>query len=221
MRNTYTILNFHRIASKESQIPYARDPYCIQLDFFSLILDALAFLPEVKITFDDGYESDYDFAFPALKKRKLHAVFFVATSLIGKKEHLSKTQTSILIRENFEIGSHGALHCDWRTLSDIELDNEIVSARKDLEDWFGISIRDISIPFGSYDRRVMRKIRQAGFEHVYTSDGGVAKENSWIQPRNTVRGKDSFADVLRLLRTAGVSSQIINHRLRAFLKRLR
>ena len=51
-------------------------------------------LPErtVVITFDDGYESSYVYAFPILKKYNHHVVLFTVTSTIVNEESHSLRQ---------------------------------------------------------------------------------------------------------------------------------
>ena len=44
----------------------------------------------------------------------------------------------------------------------------------------------VAIPFGSYDRRVLRRLKQECFDFIYTSDGGIAHATSRIKPRETV-----------------------------------
>ncbi len=39
----------------------------------------------------------------------------------------------------------------------------------------GEPVSSVAIPFGSYDRRVLRRLRGAGLRRVYTSDGGRAR----------------------------------------------
>ena len=45
----------------------------------------------------------------------------------------------------------------------------------------------VAIPFGSYDRHVLRHLRNAGITRAFTSDGGRARPHSWLQPRTSLR----------------------------------
>jgi peptidoglycan/xylan/chitin deacetylase (PgdA/CDA1 family) len=88
------------------------------------------------------------------------------------------------------IGSHGLAHRDWRTLTDDELDAEVVTARELLEGGLGHAVRHVACPFGAYDRRVLGRLRRAGYERVFTSDGGRLLRDRWLTPRTTVHAGD-------------------------------
>jgi peptidoglycan/xylan/chitin deacetylase (PgdA/CDA1 family) len=85
------------------------------------------------------------------------------------------------------IGSHGLHHRDWRRVSDAELIAELAQSRKILERIVETPVTHAAIPFGSYDRRVLAGARRDGaYERVFTSDGGPARRDAWLQPRTTV-----------------------------------
>jgi hypothetical protein len=65
-----------------------------------------------------------------------------------------------------------------------------VRARRHLERLTGSEVSEVAVPFGSYDRHVVRSLRRAGASRVYTSDGGWARPGAWLQARNSIRGDD-------------------------------
>jgi peptidoglycan/xylan/chitin deacetylase (PgdA/CDA1 family) len=77
-------------------------------------------------------------------------------------------------------------HVDWRKLGDADLHAEVVDAKRKLEDICGTRIDEVSIPFGSYDRRVLAKLRLEGYRRAYTSGGGTVSPGAWLKPRNTL-----------------------------------
>jgi hypothetical protein len=54
----------------------------------------------------------------------------------------------------------------------------------------GSEVSEVAVPFGSYDRHVVRALRRTGVTRVYTSDGGWARAGSWMQARTSIRGAD-------------------------------
>ena len=78
---------------------------------------------------------------------------------------------------------------------------ETTDAKRDLEDLLGKEVTEASCPFGSYDRRVLRCLRSAGYERVYTSDRGYADAQCWLLPRNTIHGSDSLATLEAMIDT--------------------
>jgi peptidoglycan/xylan/chitin deacetylase (PgdA/CDA1 family) len=124
----------------------------------------------------------------------LTAEFFVCAGRLGKPHYLDRQALHDLMDAGMGIGSHGMNHVDWRRTDDRELEAEIPDALARLEEASGKPIRSVAIPFGSYDRRVLTKLRLAGLDAVYTSDGGYADASRWLRPRNTLdrswQGKD-------------------------------
>jgi peptidoglycan/xylan/chitin deacetylase (PgdA/CDA1 family) len=97
------------------------------------------------------------------------------------------------------IGSHGAAHLPWRHLAPDRLREEIVDSRRVLEEVCGVAVDTAACPFGSYDRRVLRGLRRAGYRFVYTSDGGASAGSAWLQPRTSVTRSMALAAVQRLI----------------------
>ena len=79
------------------------------------------------------------------------------------------------------------LGVDWRRVDDKMLDVEIDEAPKKIADALGCAIAKVSIPFGSYDRRVVRRLRRSEAKTVFTSDGGRAPLTGWMLPRESFR----------------------------------
>jgi len=77
----------------------------ITLDQLLDFLDFKCQLPEksVVITFDDGWRSLYDFAFPILKDYGFPATLFIYTDFMGGRKALSWEQISILSKNGFDI----------------------------------------------------------------------------------------------------------------------
>ena len=74
-----------------------------------------------------------------------------------------------------------------------------VAAGDLLEDLAVRPVTVASIPFGSYDRHVLRRLREAGFTRVYSSDGGSARTDAWFQARTSLRGDLDAAWIAEVL----------------------
>jgi peptidoglycan/xylan/chitin deacetylase (PgdA/CDA1 family) len=93
------------------------------------------------------------------------------------------------------IGSHGWAHRDWRSLDwgppgAAEVHDEMVRARRRLAQLTGTDVSEVAVPFGSYDRHVLRTLRRTGVTRVYTSDGGWARPGTWLQARTSIGAAD-------------------------------
>lgn len=185
------ILNFHGLGhppveTDRSEIPYWWDKAAFETVLNTLEAQAPAHRAQFKITFDDGNASDALIALPALDARSLKATFFICAGRIGTPGYLDASAIKDLLQSGMKIGSHGMNHVDWRATSNEQLHVEISDAKRMLEQVSGQPICEAGIPFGSYDRRVLAKLRSEGFLTVYTSDGGIARNHLWIKPRNTL-----------------------------------
>jgi len=177
--------------------------------------------PKISITFDDGNASDALLALPELAKRKMIASFFVCAGRIGKRHYLDKAMIKDLLDAGMSIGSHGMDHRDWRSLDSRNLDVEIGIARRKLEDVTQRPVTTVSIPFGSYDRRVLSHVKQEPWECIYTSDRGLARFGSKIKPRETLSMDMQDRDVLLWLAMPPVVSVRIRRALSGLYKRFR
>lgn len=184
-RKPYLVVNFHGLGQMPSWVqPDEAFYWCEDVGDFSAHLDRIVEHSAggaIQITFDDGNASDFEIATPALLARGLKADFFVCAGRIGQDRYLDATAIRDMRSAGMGIGSHGWGHVDWRRASDSELEQEIEGATARLEDVLGESIDSVAIPFGSYDRRVIRRLES--FRTVFTSDQGFARRGKRILPR--------------------------------------
>lgn len=180
-------LTVHGIGPAARELDDGEDRAWVGIGQFEQVLDALVGRPGVRITFDDGNASDLDIALPRLVERGLTAEFFVLVGLLGQPGRLSRDGVRELLAAGMKVGSHGWAHRDWRRLTSEQAHEEIVRAADVLGDIVGQSITRVAIPFGSYDARVLQRLRHARVTRAYTSDGGRARPESWLQARNSLR----------------------------------
>ena len=219
------ILNFHGIGVPHRGASPKEEAVWISHDDFVALLDRIeelksAYPMPIRITFDDGNASDFTIALPELSKRNLTAIFFLCAGRLDMPEYLDRVAVGELLDTGMEIGSHGLHHRDWRTLGESALSEEIGTARKKLEDVCGRTIAAAAIPFGSYDRRVLKRLRAEGFACVYTSDGGFAHRRAWLKPRNSLGANSNHGAIARLLGGKPMSETIVRAAYR-FYKRIR
>lgn len=196
---THCILNFHGVGPILRPVDEGEQNCWLEVDFFEAVLDLVREHPHVRLTVDDGNASDVTHILPALLRRGLRAIFFVCSGRLGQPLFLTRDDLNRLRAARMEIGSHGVNHQPWRQLPEEQLRVELEASRRDLEAACGGPIVQAACPFGSYDRRVLRALRRAGYERVYTSDGGVVGTQNRLLPRTTVTRRMSCDDVRRLV----------------------
>lgn len=180
-------LTFHGVGKPPRPLDRGEAAVWLSTPRFLAVLDAVTGRDDVRLSFDDSNRSDVEVALPALLARGVAATFFVLAGRLGEPGHLGSEDLRRLVATGMRIGSHGLAHRDWRRLETGPLTDEIVESRRILEGAAAVPVRETSIPFGSYDRRVLARVRGAGgYERVYTSDGGSARAGAWLQPRTSV-----------------------------------
>lgn len=191
---------FHGIGMPERTLEQGEKPYWISIERFEALLDVIAEDPKrYCITFDDGNLSDHAIALPRLLARGLRAEFFVLTGRIGQPGSLGPQEISDLLAAGMGIGSHGVAHRDWRKLDSTELHTELEDSKIVLEELCGRPVIKAGIPFGSWNARVLRALKQAGYETAWSSDGGWMRPNTFLRPRQSVRSDMSKATLCDLL----------------------
>lgn len=190
MTQAITILNFHGIGEPHAGVDDGERPYWVSETRFTEILDLAdnhARASRICFTFDDGNKSDLTIAAPALRQRGRTAAFYVLAGRFDDPLYLSRGDCHALAQMGMEVGLHGRNHVDWRALDDDALTDEVVVSRQEIADATGQPVTGVGIPFGAYDRRVMRVLDRNGFRTIRTSDGGIAHPGARIQNRTSIR----------------------------------
>ena len=141
------------------------------------------------ISFDDGWKSQYDVAWPIMKKFGYTFTMFIYTEGV-RGGHFSggESVTWEMLAEmrdaGIDIEAHSATHQDLRKpydkvakkrLSPPEyeewLQNEVVGCKQLLEQRLGIKVNCFAVPYGFYNQHVKDIARNAGYEAMFTVYG--------------------------------------------------
>jgi peptidoglycan/xylan/chitin deacetylase (PgdA/CDA1 family) len=207
-------LTVHGIGSTSRELDPGEDKTWVGAEQFEQMLDAVAGRQDVRITFDDGNASDVEVALPRLLERGLTGEFYVLAGRLGEPGRLTPDGVRELVGAGMLVGSHGWAHRDWRQITSEQASQEIMGANRLLSELTGRIVSRVAIPFGSYDRHVLRLLREAGVARAYTSDGGPAGADSWLQARNSLR-HDFDDDWIREVLDGSPSLQTRTRRLTA------
>src|SRR6266571_4366361 len=140
------------------------------------------------LTFDDGYASLADYAYPLLADLGYTATTFLVTDYVGRMNtwdlrytwrplpHLDWRAIETWQGRGFDFGSHTASHARLTWLDDPRAEDELARSRAALVARLGGTAgRAIAYPFGAADARVERLARAAGYELGF---GGVRGSGS-------------------------------------------
>lgn len=145
--------------------------------------DPLKIMPEVLITFDDGYASIVNGALPELRTRCWGAVIFLISGFVGRDDDWDvrilgrrrRMMNWVEAREwsdaGFVFGSHTRTHSDLSALSPSRLRSELVDSKQEIEDEIGRPVTLLSYPYGRHSRRVRDAVREAGYEGAFAVIG--------------------------------------------------
>jgi peptidoglycan/xylan/chitin deacetylase (PgdA/CDA1 family) len=214
-------LTFHGVGEPERSLEPGEAAVWVSRARFLSVLDSVAGRTDVRITFDDGNASDVAYALPALRARGLRATFFLVAGRLETPGFVDRGGVRALTDAGMTIGCHGMRHRPWRELDDDELHEELVGAKGLLEDVVGRPVDEAGCPFGSYDRRVLRSLRRAGYARVYTSDRGTTHPGAWLQARNSVGPADDAGLLERIAASEGRPHQALTRQAKLVAKRWR
>ncbi|GIV63815.1 MAG: hypothetical protein KatS3mg045_1154 [Bellilinea sp.] len=173
------ILLYHRIVEGEAQNRYevSLEDFRLQMDFLwrngyetitpvrlaKVILKG-GELPAkpVILTFDDGYGSIYDLAFPVLEEYGFKGVVYVITGLIGPPAYMSKDQLIELFANGWEIGSHTVSHEDL-VKNPSKANDQLRESKKFLEILLGNKEFTIAYPYGRADKNIALQAARTGY----------------------------------------------------------
>ena len=150
-------------------------------------------------TFDDGYSSHYEVAFPRLMDFGVSGTFFVNTSSIGTGEYLDWPMAAEMVRNGMRFGSHAHNHVVLTTLNSDRLRQELRVSREMLEQRLGCSVEALATPYGFCDQHVLEAAWESGYGVVCTSKPWPAQSGQRVLSRAAVMGQTSLDDFRKLL----------------------
>jgi peptidoglycan/xylan/chitin deacetylase (PgdA/CDA1 family) len=148
----------------------------------------------VVLTFDDGYRSFREHAYPVLKELGFTATLFVYTDYVGAgRNALNWGDLKALAAQGFDVQAHSKSHADLRR-GDHEseaqygrrMQAELIDAPRVLARSVGRPVSFLAYPYGRVDDAVLTKVKDHGYLAAFT----VRRESN-----------ASFADVLRISRS--------------------
>jgi peptidoglycan/xylan/chitin deacetylase (PgdA/CDA1 family) len=186
----------------------------------------------VLITFDDGYASLAEYAFPFLVRYGFGAAVFVVTARLGAtntwdeacgyESHrlLTREQVVHWAASGIDFGTHGRTHADLTTLTVAECEREVAGSKDELGNLLGYEPRAFAYPYGGFNSQVVANVRDS-FVVAFSLRRGVntTRTNIHLLRRSVVTPHDSLRDFGYRLRF-GVTPSAIVRRLRAGFRRL-
>ena len=131
-------------------------------------------------TFDDGYQDNYDNAYPILRKYGLKGTVFVVTSFLGtRKGYLTWDECREMEKNGMTVASHTVDHKSMTDLTNDQLRAELVESKKKAEAELGHEVKYMAYPTGAYNLHIAQLVREAGYKAAFTIKyGGVSRKSN-------------------------------------------
>lgn len=172
---------------------------------------------QLVITFDDGFQSVQDLAFPVLSQLGVPATLYVPTGFMDGGQRLAwpgidewqgtehEPELAAMawdgVRElrdaGWEIGAHTHTHPRLTQVDDAQLADELERSRAICSEQLGEPCRSIAYPYGDVDERVVAAAGAAGFETGATLPETAEHARPLAWPRVGVYRYESLSRVKR------------------------
>ena len=159
------------------------------------------------LTFDDGYDDAYNFAYPILQAHGYSGMFFIITGKVGWKGQATWDQLREMLANGMQMGSHTVQHVNigltWR-VSHTVAQQELQQSKQDLQAQLDIVIQQFCYPTGEpfhhekpvVQQAVMALLAQDGYIGATTDPPPVGitqdSQKPFILLRVRVDGRESL-----------------------------
>ncbi len=139
-------------------------------------LEGKARLPAraVAITFDDGTDDTFTYAYPILARHQVPATVFLIVGSVGRPGYLTWEQVRRMRRDGFGFGSHGLTHDYLPALppeqARISLSESLRALREN-----GVPAEFASYPAGGFTPEIAATAREEGCRAAFTTNRGLRR----------------------------------------------
>lgn len=130
----------------------------------------------ILITFDDGYQDNFDKAFPIIKKYNVKITLFMIAGAINKSKRMLSSDEILQMEHSglVDFESHTFHHPHLAKLSPEEANQELLDSKKVLQRLLKKEIRVLGYPYGDYSQTVVKLVHRDGYSIAFCSDPGPA-----------------------------------------------
>jgi peptidoglycan/xylan/chitin deacetylase (PgdA/CDA1 family) len=194
-----SVLAYHSISNNKSIVDIDLKTFQKQIDFlkknfqfvnidevFEYVEGKREFVhPVVAITFDDGYKTVFENAFPILEKNNIPASIFVLSdpkhadrnSLENNNPFMTVAQIKKLHSKGWAVGCHSATHPEFAD-PNLDFKREIFNAKKTLESSLAVKMNFYVYPKGVYSEKIIDQVKKAKFKGAFSFQAGDVSKSS-------------------------------------------
>lgn len=142
----------------------------------------------VVLTFDDGFEDNYETALPVLEQCGLKAGFFVTVDYVGhhyvwdSQEDMPPLammnwgQLAALRSAGHDVGSHTLSHCHLTAATPEKRWRELAESRRVLEERLGGTVNLLCYPYGDYEPSIRPEVVRSGYRAAFSTEPGTVRQ---------------------------------------------
>jgi peptidoglycan/xylan/chitin deacetylase (PgdA/CDA1 family) len=216
---TVPILCYHRFGDKQAKMVVSPGEFAAQMDYLaeqgyrvvplSAVVEFLAgrrALPRkaVVITMDDGYRSNYRYAYPVLKRHGFPATIFLYTDFLGGGAALRPEEMREMLASGLvDIQSHSKTHSNLGQPAAEEdnaayarrIEQEIRVPAERIRQVLGAPVHAFAYPYGDTNHQVIARLEAGGYHLGATvqAGGNPAFASPFLLRRTMVYGGDDLA----------------------------
>lgn len=167
---------------------------CISLNDYYNYRNGLGVLPEkpIIITFDDGYYSNYQYAYPILKSLNAKATIFICTAFaeddsLAEFPHFSWEQAKEMQESGIiDIQSHSHNHKSFFQLDKSEIIQELTLSKELIEKHLNKECNYFAYPNGMYNSQIQSLTKNAGYLMQLTTNSGYNTDEQNLDELNRI-----------------------------------
>ncbi len=120
----------------------------------------------IYLTFDEGYEAGYTRQIlSTLKENNVKATFFITAHYLNTQPELVKE----MLDYGHIVGNHTVNHKSMPTLTEEQINSEVMDLHKSIYEQFGYEMKYIRPPMGEFSEKSLNKINSLGYKTVMWS----------------------------------------------------
>ena len=120
----------------------------------------------IYLTFDEGYEAGYTSKIlDVLKENNVKAAFFITAHYLNTASEIVQR----MINEGHIVGNHTSTHPSMPSISDSEIEKELMQLHHAVYEKFNYEMKYIRPPKGEFNERTLKKSTELGYKTVMWS----------------------------------------------------
>ena len=165
----------------------------------------------IYLTFDSGYEAGYTSKLlDTLKENNIKATFFITAHYLNTAHELVQR----MINEGHIVGNHTVNHKSMPSISNEEIEKEIMPLHQAIYEKFGYEMKYIRPPKGEFNERTLQKCEQLGYKTVMWSfaycDWDEKKQPSIEEATKMITNNFHSGEIILLHSNSKTNSEVLD-----------